>query len=228
MADHVWFVPVSGGRGIGSTVLPAQEFSVQWYFQRVAGGGAPALASVESSTVAQFLYPPGPPSGQLRDCYGRWVWPSCAQGGVISLGGQLAVGTVFSRKLQTYNFGQAPPPPFLPDPNPPTWNTVEAWVKFRVDTTARLSNIYFVINDSAGNWADPWMPLGLPQDWLSLAALGGWRVAWTRKIGGWEGWNNENLRATIHFPGTLNPANVGGVVIDIEWFAFRLSDQVSP
>jgi hypothetical protein len=139
------------------------------------------------------------------------------------LGGQLAVGTVFSRKLQTYLTLQ-PPPPFLPDPTAPTWNTVEAWVKFRVDTTARLRAIYFVINDSAGNWSDPWMVGGLPTDWVPLAALGGWRVAWTKKHLNWDGWNDENLRATIHFPGTLNPANVGGVAIDVEWFAFRLSN----
>jgi hypothetical protein len=234
MAEHVWFVPVSGGRGVGETVpvLPPQEFNVQWEFNPTATMPAPALASVESASVTQFTFPT-PLSAQLRSCYGQWLWHSCAQGGVVVLGGQLAVGTVFSRKLQNYRL-VPPPPPITPDLNPPTWNTVEAWVKYYVDSPARLDRIYFVINDSLGNWADPWAPSPPPPqppptDWLPVAALGGWRVAWTRRSSvDWIGWNSENLRATIHFPGTLNPANVGGVVIDIEWFAFRLSDQVSP
>ena len=223
MAEHVWFVPVSGGRGVGETVpvLPPQEFNVQWEFNPTATMPAPALASVESASVTQFTFPT-PLSAQLRSCYGQWLWHSCAQGGVVVLGGQLAVGTVLSRFLPVW---LNPPLPGQ-DPvvgSPYTWNTVEAWVKYYVDSPARLQNIYFVINDSAGNWSDPWMPGGFPQDWLPSTVGGAWRVIYT-KCSGWTNWTDKNLRATIHFPGTTAAANVGGVVVRVEWFAFRLSN----
>jgi len=233
VAEHVWFVPVSCGRGTGESVpvLPPQEFNVQWEFLPQATQPAPALASVEAASFTHFRFPPGPPSAQLRSCYGQWLWQSCAQGGVIGYGGQLAVGTVFSRKLQTYLLIPPPPPPLppVPDPNPPTWDTVEAWVKYCVDSPARLQSIFFVINDSTGNWGDPWAPpvpppQPPPTDWLPTTVGGAWKVAWTRKSGNWTDWNDENLRATIHFPNSINPANVGGVVIRVEWFAFRLSN----
>ena len=221
MSEHIWIVPVSCGRGTGpTTVVPPlhpKDFNVQWDFEPLMLEPGAELACLDWTSMMWFGFPPLHPSAQLSDCFARWTWRSCAQGGVILTGGQLAVGTVFSRKLPTY--GANPGVPGLPF----QWNTVEAWVKYKVTAVGPLSAIYFVLNDSAGNWSDPWMPGGVPQDWLPTTAAGVWRVAWTKKIGNWTNWTDQNLRATAHFVGTHVPANVGRVDVDIEWFAFKLS-----
>jgi hypothetical protein len=101
---------------------------------------------------------------------------------------------------------------------------VEVWVKYRVSAVGPLSAINFVLNDSAGNA----QYLGTPanHNWLTVTAANVWQVAYVKNAApNWSGWADENLRATVHFEGTNLIANVGRVDVDIEWFAFRLSDQ---
>jgi hypothetical protein len=154
----------------------------------------------------------GPSPSRLRECYARWRWRSCADDTNILNGGQLAVGTVFSRELASQNA----------DPqNPTTWTQVDAWAKYRVDNTVRLDNFFFTINDSAG--------LFVPVVNNIVNTVNGvWRVVTVQKMGDWSEWDSDNLRVTLTFQGTTNVANVGVVNVDVEWFAIRLSDEVPP
>jgi hypothetical protein len=148
--------------------------------------------------------------------------------------GQLAVGTVFSRYLNMFIDNPLPPPepPIIPDPvnNPLSWDRVDAWVKFRLGAANinMFDNVFFSINDNSV----PPNVVGLnspPRDWLAnIGAPGLWFVAHAYKIAFWEEWESTNLRAVLSIQGTSNPANVGPVSVDVEWFAFRLSVEIPP
>jgi hypothetical protein len=219
-----------------------KDFNVQWNFTLYPNGQTPQpdIANVRAAPVVLFIPaadPPPPPPvryvtpAMLNSCNGKWMWWTCASGDParITVGGQLEVGTVLSRKLATWV--PDPNPPYGPLPQPPLlWSRVDAWVKYRVSTPAAalpLSAIFFTLNDSAGNWIDPWLPLlpplRPPYDWLPTTVAGAWRVIQVYKDINWEGWHDENLRAVITFLGSTNPANTGSVTAEIEWFAFKLS-----
>jgi hypothetical protein len=95
---------------------------------------------------------------------------------------------------------------------------VDVWAKYRVDVPARLDNIFLTINDS-GIFSSRGPNL-LPV--LTPAAT--WRIAY-HTCAAWTGWENSNLRVTMSFQGTTNPANIGPVRVDMEWFAIRLRGE---
>lgn len=168
--------------------------------------------SITRFTMGQEALPPTP--ALLNDCFGSWSWRSCADDTDIVTGGQLAVGTVFSRTL-TAQYGDTPLPTYI-------WDTVEVYAKYRVDDPLKLDHIYLQINDSAGlNFpgvaADDIIPYRLVPNT--------WKVMGVRKSGTWDGWDDDNLRVTLSFMGTTLPANVGPVTVDVEWFAIKLGDQ---
>jgi len=232
---HIWFVPVTGGRGYGLMTLDPfrrvaiEPFNVQWDFGKFpveqsdppveescvqAGGITTTIMGTEGGDAYDK------PS-KLSQCHGSWKWRSCHDDddpSNIIVGGQLAVGTVFSRFLPVFsNFPTDPVPPA-----PYTYDTVEAWVKFRISSTTALSAIYFTINDMAGN------VIGLnaaPANWLASTAANTWRVAHAWKTANWEDpdWDPTNLRAMLSVQGTTTGANAGPVTVDAEWFAFRLN-----
>lgn len=240
MAEHLWFIPVTGGSS-GSDVAasfpiaPTRDLTnVQWFFSVYPVGQEPPVdtACLSYSSITSFSMgqenDPGEPS-KLVNCYGHWAWRSCEQDNNIVTGGQLAVGTVFSRLLEIYQDG-------IPDPGhvgPDVWDMVEAWVKFRINAANinMFDNVFFTINDSSA----PPNVVGLnnmnARDWLGTIGPGGlnnWFVAYAFKVGNWEGWESYNLRAVLSAQGTRNPANVGPVSVDVEWFAFRLSEETPP
>jgi hypothetical protein len=226
MAEHVWFIPVTGGSS-GSDVAaafpiaPTRDLTnVQWNFSVFPVGQEPpaAVSCLSYNSITRFtMGQEGPPitPARLNDCYGSWTWRSCADDQNIITGGQLAVGTVFSRQL-TVSHGDDVPPNIVY-----TWDDVEVFAKYRVSNVNRLDNIYLTINEASGTW----FPNPVSDDWGNCVS-NTWRVVGTRKNNAWSGWEDiENLRVTLNFQGTTNLANVGLVTVDVEWFAFRLSDQ---
>jgi len=228
MADHLWFIPVSAGGSFGpvpstwAPLVPPWEFNVQWNFQ-VYPGSEPdtsqscisAHPSVIFSRSTALQVP-----NTLFNCAGEWTWRSCTNGERVTVGGQLGVGVVFSRLLNLYSNAA---PPLLT--GSASWNKVEAWVKFRVNTLGAFDAAYFSIND-ATTPVPLFAGLGVPavQDWLPLMVPGAWFVAYAFKTGFWNGWTSENLRAVLTVLGTSIPANVGLSIVDVEWFAIRLSE----
>ena len=233
MADQLWFIPATGGgsfsvtpTGTGPLNRPA-DLNVQYGFgryptqQQNISPTAPILA-VETRT--EFDNAEGASSlepGKLLNCFARFIWDSCAcdpeHEDEITLGGQLNVGTVFARLLPKEN---ATSPSSVS-----RWGTVEVWVKFRVDVPDRLDQIYISIGDKSGNVQST------PDDEIIGAIpTNDWFVGYFSYIGSdedpdWNGWDSQNLRSTISFLGTSDVANIGRVNIDIEWFAFRLSNE---
>ena len=228
MAEHLWFVPVTGGgptkpTPVGAEVNTPYEFNVQWdvrnYPMDPVGTAIPCVRAFPVNLIApanQVGLPNTPAT--LRDCHGKWIWRSCTDGQAITVGGQLAVGTVLSRRLKLFDRPGHETGALL-------WDTVEAWVKYRVSATVPLTVINFTLNDRAGLWADGWVPT--PGNWLGSTVANAWRVIYLKKSGAWTDWIDENLRAVLTVLGTTIPANVGLVEVDVEWFAFRLSDQVA-
>jgi hypothetical protein len=235
MADHMWFVPVTGGHEHALEVASrpgvtgVDNTNVQWDIARYPTYEDPlteAACTTMSSYTELAMGSTGPPvvESKLTNCFGTWRWRSCTDGQNVIVGGQLAVGTVFSRQLGIWT-DNAPNAPSLVGTD--LWDTVEAWVKFRLSAAnlGRFDNVFFVINDSAG------LSIGLnapPSNWLAPATpiiINQWFVAYAFKTGNWSGWDNDNLRATLSVQGTSVAANVGPVTVDVEWFAFRLSDQ---
>jgi len=235
MADHLWFAPVAGGGAPQHTIQSVYnefefepEINVQWTFSAYPTSTGAAEACVRPGTVTSFSHASGPsPSvepAKLTSCDGKWQWRSCADDQSVTVGGQLSVGTVFSRELANYIHGVYPA--IVASPNY-TWDTVEAWVKFQVSSITTISGIYFVINDRAGNT----IGLGVaPVDWLAglPVAANTWTVIKAFKWGGWTEWDDDNLRATLSILGTDQRANVGDIRVHVEWFAFRLSDDELP
>jgi hypothetical protein len=214
------------------------ELNVQWDFTQYPTTQIPPPDVANVRVVPYTMFTPANLAGQpntparLRGCHGSWAWRSCTDGEIITVGGQLAVGTVLSRFLPV--FPLIPPAPGL-DPAigaPFTWNEVEAWVKYSIGVPpgqgVPLSAIHFTLNDVTGNWIDPWGGAG-PGNWLPSTTPGAWRVIYTRVPVGyeWPGWDPFNLRAVLTVLGTTNPANVGRVTVNVEWFAFRLSEQTA-
>ena len=233
MANEVlWFVPATGGgpylpqaSGTGPINLP-EQFNVQWDTNTYPTVQATITQHpfFDVHSVTQFDSGSGPSSpdvpGKLRNCFARFVWDSCNDPdgefpNDISLGGQLNIGTVFSRELNVQHGDGTLPISYK-------WDIVEVFAKYRVDETDRLSKIYLTICDEAGNSH----PFPNPSDDLTNASDDTWRVVGTRKDGSWDDplWSSSNLRACLTFFGTTTPANVGRVVVDVEWFAFRLTD----
>jgi hypothetical protein len=221
MAEHVWFIPVTGGSGAAAgaatfPIAPTRDLTnVQWNFSVFPVGQEPPAAvsclsynSITRFTMGQEAMDPIP--ARLNDCYGSWKWRSCADNSNIVSGGQLAVGTVFSRELIAQH-GDDVPVAY-------SWNTVEVFAKYRVDDKTKLDNIFLVINDSLGNF----YPNPATDDHPGYTS-GTWRVVGTRNRNHWQDWDSDNLRATLTFQGTTVAANVGLVTVDVEWFAFRLS-----
>jgi hypothetical protein len=239
MSEHVWFVPVTAGWPQEPTPVPPGvhtpwEFNVQWDFTQYPTTQIPPPDVANVRVVPYTMFTPANLAGQpntparLNGCHGSWAWRSCTDGEIITVGGQLAVGTVLSRFLPVW---LVPPVPGHDPPvgSPYTWNMVEAWVKYSIGVPpgqgVPLSAINFTLNDLGGNWADPWAPPApAPTDWLPSTVAGAWRVIYTKKAGNWTGWNDTNLRAVLTVLGTTVPANVGRVTVSVEWFAFRLSN----
>jgi hypothetical protein len=239
MADHMWFVPVTGGHehGLEFSMRPGitgiDNTSVQWDAAKYPSGEETEAACTSmTSLTALAMGAVGPPivESKLTDCFGTWRWRSCTDGSNITVGGQLGVGTVFSRWLNRYIDNPLPPPPIIADPaGNLSWNRVDAWVKFRLNAANinMFDNVFFVINDSAG------LSAGLnaaPRNWIGTVglAVGSWFVAHafvSQTPQEWDDWEYENLRATLSVQGTSVPANVGPVEVNVEWFAFRLSEQ---
>jgi hypothetical protein len=127
--------------------------------------------------------------------------------------------------------GPGLPPALDPVNNPASWNRVDAWVKLRLNSLNinRFGHIFFVINDSGGG--PNVIGLGAPpRDWLTLPGLllGQWSIFHAWQVGNWERWESRNLRAVLSVMGTQNPINVGVTTVDMEWFAFRLSEEIPP
>jgi len=231
MADHLWFIPATGGGPNGPLLTSSpplnvpQEFNVQWNFS-----GWPTEPAADQACLAAFpsvVFTPNVLSfepSRLADCHARWSWRSCSNGQHVTVGGQLAVGTVFSRLLNLYTDAQPPN-----HSGAATWNTVEAWVKFRlsVANVNVFDAVYFSLNDRSGNYIGLNAPAHPPpppvRDWRTLAGPNSWFVAYAYNIGNWASWTSENLRATLTVLGTSNPAFVGVSIVDVEWFAIRLS-----
>jgi hypothetical protein len=173
---------------------------------------------------------PGDPS-ELDNCYGRWAWRSCTDGNNITVGGQVAIGTVFSRYLDMYDDLGAGI--IFPGPgNPASWDRVDAWVKFRVNAVNinRFGRIFFSINDGPAGANICGLNGQPPRDWMTFPALAlnAWIIVHAFKVGNWEGWESRNLRAVLSVMGTQMPINVGWTHVDVEWFAFRLSEEIAP
>jgi len=230
MADEMlWFVPVTGGgptiphgAGTGPIRSPA-SFNVQWDtdIYPESQDPEPEHPIFEVETITAFSNATGggeePDTlGMLSNCYAQFRWYSCADGdeGDITMGGQLNIGTVFARQLPTV---------YPSSPGILRWNTVEVWAKYRVSDKTRLSWIELVLNDSApANIAGSGDLIGVTTDNV-------WNVGYAHhQDASWSGVNSSNLRATLNFLGTTDDATVGLVTVDIEWFAFRLSNQELP
>jgi hypothetical protein len=223
MADHLWFIPATGGRGLGSYPpgMPKTiaEFNVQWDFH-IFPVQEPGIdwPCIEAMTVTGAIAGSqvGPTPSQLVECFAAYRWRSCAQGGVIVTGGELTVGTVFSRALFTGNSTLGPPQ----QGGLYFWSIVDVWAKFRVIDLTKLSAIMLSINDRSGNVASSGNII-LPPAWNN-----NWYVANVLNAN-WSGWDapGTNLRAVLTFQGTLNPANVGLTDVHVEWFAIRLRNE---
>jgi hypothetical protein len=86
--------------------------------------------------------------------------------------------------------------------------------------------VHFCINDRSGNFSG--LGVATARNWIPLAGVN-WFVAYAFRSAanpdGWNGWDSENMRATLTVLGTSVAANVGLSVVDVEWFAIRLSNQ---
>lgn len=233
MADYMWFVPVSGGRGFNMSAMapscrtPIEPYNVQWDFDKYPDAAAKACNDAGVSTTMTMGSSTGPTQSKLSLCYGMWNWRSCSDGQNVTVGGQLAVGTVFSRLLNLYADGA---PPALAGSL--TWDRVDVWVKFMLVSANinKFDNVFFVINDTGANSIGLGAP---PRNWLvpvppppSPIAINTWFVAHAFKTGNWDDplWDSDNLRATLSVQGTSVAANVGAVGVNVEWFAFKLSN----
>jgi hypothetical protein len=197
-----------------------EPFNVQWDFGKfpVEQSDPPVEEScVQASAITTTIL--GTEGGgaadhpsKLSQCHGSWKWRSCKDDDDVVVGGQLAVGTVFSRRLIATH-GDSP--------LSHTWDDVEIFAKYRVDDKNKLDNIFLTLCDSGAN--------SFPgtDDWGNCVN-NVWRVVGLRKDDSWSGWDDpENLRAVLSFQGTTNAANVGKVTVDVEWFAILLSDEES-
>lgn len=225
MADQLWFIPVSSGSAPGLAmatfpIAPTRDLTnVQWMFSVYPVTQEPPAEVSCLSYNSYTAFTMGTGSGEnakseLRECYASWRWRSCTDDTNILNGGQLAGGTVFAREL--------------PIDNDPTqvffgWNIVDVWAKYRVDVPARLDNVFLSINDRGGNNA-------LTPDLQPVTPAGTWRVATLSFGPDWPGWDDPatNMRVVMSFQGTTNPANVGVVNVDMEWFAIRLREEFAP
>lgn len=226
MADHLWFIPVTGGNapGLAAATIPMAPTrdltNVQWMFSvyPVVQEPPAAVSCLSYTSITRFTMGQENPvwPARLNDCYGNWSWRSCADDQNIITGGQLAVGTVFSKQLAVQHGDDVPPAiPYI-------WDDVEVFAKYRVDNRLRLDNIYLTINDASGNW----FPNPVSDD-RPNCVNNTWRVVGTRKNNVWGSFEDlENLRVTLNFTGTTVLANVGLVMVDVEWFAIRLSTQL--
>jgi len=240
MADHLWFVPAAGAGRIERPYISAireyelsPEINVQWQYSvyPTEQDPVPSEGCLRVGTNTLFSQATGPVPAvvpaTLDLCYASWIWHSCTDGDDITVSGQLEVGTVFSRHLAGYRG-----PGILVDlPSTRVWNSVEAWVKMRVSSISTISGVYFVINDPNANTVGLNAP---PVDWLTafpvIIVANQWTVLKAHHSGLWvpPTWSLDNLRATLTVLGTTTPLNVGAITVDVEWFAFRLSDDVLP
>lgn len=237
MADErLWFVPATGGRGYDVSAVdpsrrtPIEPYNVQWDFDKYPDAAEKACIDAGSATTMTMGSSVGPSESKLSQCYGMWNWRSCSDGQNVTVGGQLAVGTVFSRLLNLYVDGNPPPPPDIVPAGSLSWERVDAWVKFMLVATNinKFDNVFFVINDTGAN------SLGLnatPRNWLTGLAvpflINTWNVAHayvSQAQAEWDDWDQDNLRATLSVQGTTVAANVGAVGVNVEWFAFKLSN----
>jgi hypothetical protein len=240
MASHVWFVPAaSGGQvfPITSKQNPlAPNANVQWQFGAFPPGLNPPvdIPCLAPDATTNFTVSAPGAAGLLDNCYATWAWKSHGCDNRITIGGELLVGTVFSRFLPTFL-----PPPFPGGPNvdpgvgsPYTWGVVEAWAKYRVSDQTKLSAIFFSLNGDI-NGVPAGLPVGIagtpPADWLPFTAPGQWKMAYASMGPIWGAeWAYKNLRAVLTLQGATAPgvggANVGNITVDVEYFAFRLSD----
>jgi hypothetical protein len=225
MADHLWFIPAAGGAARGTwtgapgpgpqTNFDPTFINVQWMFMAASAFGAPPILAPIEATVVNEVLPPASPMGLLSS-YASFRWVSIKP----SVGGNLEVGTVFSRLLGTW----AAPGNDNPPPAGSLWNTVECWCKYRINNPAVFTKITMNMNGLVQPFPLP-ITLG---DWLPFTAAGVWREAYVKYAGPWDGFSDENLRATISFDGPTVPLGAGGLSqVDIEWFAVRLSDETT-
>lgn len=222
---HVWFIPVTGGRGPGmSGIEPfrkqaVEPFNVQWNSSVYPVNQEPTAeeSCVQSTGITSFVMgydiAPNDEPSRLSQCHGTWTWRSCKDGSDVVVGGQLAVGTVFSKELPVLH-GDTPHNTYL-------WNIVEVFAKYRVDDKNKLDHIWLTLCDSGPN-RFPVPPFG--DDWGN-AVNNQWGVAGLCKRFNWQDWDEDNLRVVLNFQGTTSAANVGKVTCDVEWFAFRLSHE---
>jgi len=192
-----------------------EAFNAQWDFAAYPTGADEALkASTSITTTAMGASTPIVTESKLSQCHGSWKWRSCTDGEDVVVGGQLAVGTVFSRVLRLVNDNSAFPNTF------DFWQHVDVWAKYRVSNRDALSHIYLAINDigttNSSRSTDvrlhavdnTWHTVYHSYDFTNAAPP--------------SDWTDENLRLTLSFQGTTIPANVGEVTVDVEWLAIRL------
>jgi hypothetical protein len=199
MADHLWFIPVSGGNADD----PSDKFiNVQW-----GSGlyGAPAIAPVTAAIEAGVTFQGGGGEGEAKigPCCGKWSWTSEQSGGNMTKGSQLGVGTVFAKQLVT--------PAYL-------WSTTEFWAKFKVSDKDKLSRVWISLCDSGGNSVS---------SEVALAGITNnqWKVFGKSRNAMPDTWAMQNLRGVLTFQGTTDAQQVGELIVYVEWFAFRLSGQ---
>ncbi|MCH7472106.1 hypothetical protein IIA79_04045 [bacterium] len=221
IGTQLWFIPVAGGApGDNANGLPCENLrreyiNAQWVFQRwptaQIGGATRACPeiSVESNWV---LSPDGTDVAvRLQDCHGSWKWTSWACDDEVQIGGQLAAGVVFARQLpQDNTWGSQ---------GFERWNKVEIWCKFRLPKIVRFDSLYLSLNgpsmqSSTGNI----LPLPPPATFENV-----WLVAHHLiDVTEWDD-DGNNLRAVLTATGTTTAGNVGLTIVDIEWFAMRLT-----
>lgn len=202
-------------------MVPPWEFNVPWNFQAYPTGApttAPPCITAHPSTIVAISNSIIEPN-RLLFSHGRWTWRSCTDGLRVTVGGQLGIGTVFSRILRLVNDG-----PTFPPGSFDYWASVEAWAKYRVDDTARLSAIQLAIDDLNGV-GPPY--IALSGNVLGFTANNDWHTVHAASGPlGVPVHADENLRLTLTFLGTTAVASVGEVNVDVEWFAIRLRGQV--
>jgi len=199
MAEHIWMIPVAGaGERSDMPQGPQRDtINVQWAFDKYPTSilDVPCL---EVLARPGFTIPSQQGQAKLTTCCAQWLWWSCRDcedppNAII--GGQLAVGTVFSRQ-----------------PLGTAFNRVDVRAKFMA-TQNMFSNVQISINDMSGNVSAGG----------GIAPTGGWQLASHFKAGGWDGWDDDNLRVVMTFQGTTNAANVGKTSVWMEWFAIGLT-----
>lgn len=199
-------------------MVPPWEFNVQWNFVNFPADPEAAQPCITAHPFVGFTRSNAEnETAKLNECFGRWTWRSCTDGQRVTVGGQLAIGVVFGNEL-VVRYGDIPPA--LPTTH--VWNQVEVFAKYRVDDKTKLSHIFLNLSDNLGN---SYPAAALCDDWIPYVS-NTWRVIGTRIYNiNWALWSRSNLRAVLTFLGTTNPANVGPVNVDVEWFAFRLTPE---